>query len=81
MTVQQNKIGVLTPYKITGVKESVPKSVVLTGTMATSGVNVFGSGTNFLSVLQDGDWLYIAADNAVRQIQQVFSDTRLKLVN
>lgn len=61
------------------VKDTFPQSTALTGTI--SAVNndtlIIGSGTAFTTELQVGEYIYIAAQSAFRQIRAINSDTEL----
>jgi len=53
--------------------------VVLEGTLSTTGVEVFGSGTNFRSHFKKGDYLYDPTSNSVRMVRVVTDDARMTL--
>ena len=53
--------------------------VTLQGTISTSGVNVTGTSTNFLTSLAPGDYLYDAVSGTARKVRSVLSDTSATL--
>ncbi len=63
-------------YQITSTKTTVPALSLKTGTIATVGTQLIGSGTSFLSTIQKGDWIVdIVTNNEVRKVVAKFSDT------
>lgn len=55
--------------------------IVLEGTISSTGVNVNGTNTNFLSVFENGDYLYDPNTNTSVQVLTVNSDTSLTLIS
>lgn len=53
--------------------------VALQGTISSSGVNVTGTSTTFLSALKIGDYLYDPSTKAARKIRSITSNTALAL--
>jgi hypothetical protein len=53
--------------------------VAIEGTISSSGVNVYGTGTVFKSVLKRGDFLYEPESQVIRKIRLILSDTELIL--
>lgn len=70
------------PYKYARqtlrVKAAQPP-VTLEGTISTTGVEVYGSGTNFRSTFKRGDYLYDPVSNSVRMVRLVIDDVRMTL--
>jgi len=70
------------PYKFARqtlrVKAAQPP-VTLEGTISTTGVEVYGSGTNFRSNFKRGDYLYDPVSNSVRMVRIVIDDARMTL--
>ncbi len=50
---------------------TVPAPVALTGTITSNGVSVKGAGTKFLEELEEGEWIYDAAQAEMRQIKDI----------
>lgn len=53
--------------------------VDLEGTISTTGVDVFGTGTNFRSVFKRGDYLYDPISKTIRMVRLVTDDGRMTL--
>jgi hypothetical protein len=66
-------------YSIVGVEDTIPASTTGTGTIAVTGTGVFGTGTDFKSEVQAGGWLVDFAQNEIRKIIKVNSDTSATL--
>jgi hypothetical protein len=49
------------------------------GTLSTTGVEVYGSESNFRSVFKKGDYLYDPTSNSVRMVRLVIDDARMTL--
>lgn len=63
-----------------GVKDTLPRSVSMTGTVsAVNGLNkkIVGVGTLFTSELHIGDWLYISSEDELRQVENIVNDLEL----
>lgn len=63
-------------------KGTIPIAKTNTGTLSTTGINVRGVGTLFLSEFKPGDWLYnssAATIQSVRKIRSITSDTVMQL--
>lgn len=60
-------------------KDTVPASTTKTGTIATLGINVTGAGTAFRSELKLGDWIVDLAQDEVRKVMNIRSDTFLTI--
>tara|TARA_R110002126_G_scaffold217897_2_gene363682 strand:+ start:400 stop:888 length:489 start_codon:yes stop_codon:yes gene_type:complete len=58
---------------ITG-KQTVPASTPATGTIDTSGITVIGTGTEFLSEMMAGSWIYSSTLGEIRKVVRVDSD-------
>ena len=59
---------------------SVPVARTFTGTISSNGTKVVGSGTAFITEgIKVGDYIYVAAQNAVRRIKAIIHDTMLDL--
>jgi hypothetical protein len=70
------------PYKYA--RESVrvraaSAPVLLEGSVSSTGVDVFGTNTNFTSVFKKGDYLYDPNSNTVRPIRRIIDDQQLVL--
>lgn len=50
---------------------TVPAPVALTGTINSDGTTVQGIGTNFRDELEEGEWIYDAAQAEMRQIKDI----------
>lgn len=63
------------------VKDTFPQSTTLTGTITAVNNNTLikGTGTAFETELQAGEWIYIEAQSAFRQIRAINSNTELVL--
>lgn len=64
----------------TAEKDTFPRSSALTGTIsAVNGLNkkIVGSGTSFKTELTEGEWIFVAAEDEVRKIENIVSDTEL----
>lgn len=63
------------------VKDTFPQSTALTGTIDAvgNGEQIAGTSTLFTTELQEGEYLYIAAQSAFRKIRTIVSDTVLYL--
>lgn len=59
-------------------KGTIPKAVTKTGTIKSTGDRVRGTGTNFLSDVNVGDFIY-DEDAAVRKVKSIESATMLTL--
>ena len=57
------------------VKQTIPDNSAGTGTIATVGVFVVGSGTSFLSELEPGGWIVDLSQDEMHRIVQVMDDT------
>ncbi len=59
--------------------DTIPANVTKTGTIASTGTRVAGTGTAFktLTQLRKGDYIY--AQNQIRRIEAIFSDTILSI--
>ena len=66
----------LLPRNTLEIKASSP-AIALQGTISSSGVNVTGTGTDFIPTLVSGD--YIVANGQIRRVRVVVSDTSLIL--
>lgn len=66
----------LSPRNTLQIKASSP-AIALQGTISSSGVNVTGTGTDFIPTLVSGD--YIVANGEIRRVRVVVSDTSLIL--
>lgn len=68
-------------YKVTS-HISVPASVAGTGTFASAAgsIDVVGSGSLFKTEIKRGDWLIDIANDEVRQVENVDTNTTLTLV-
>ena len=73
-----NEDGVPTSYTPFPTKGTIPVAKTKTGTIQTDGANVRGTGTAFLSEIQEDDYLY-NGDASVRRVIHVISDTLLVL--
>lgn len=67
--------------EINNAKESVPQSSSGTGTIQTKGTGVFGTGTLFKTEMQAGSWLIDLAQDELRKVISVDSDTSARLSN
>jgi hypothetical protein len=67
-------------YAITG-KETIPVSANKTGTIETVGKAVKGDGTLFMTEMQAGSWLIDLAQDEMRKVVRVESDTLAFLDN
>lgn len=77
MTFLNSKFGIPNWEGEKSDKSTIPAPETLTGTIShTNGtVVVTGTGTKFMSELQDGQYIY--ANDVVRRIEQRIDDTRL----
>ena len=50
---------------------TVPAPVALTGNISSDGTTVTGAGTNFRDELEEGEWIYDAAQAEMRQIKDI----------
>jgi hypothetical protein len=68
-------------YDVVTDKRTVPYNSTKTGTITTLAKDVVGVGTLFTTELKAGDWIYVAAQNELRQITGVFDDTSLEITH
>lgn len=67
-------------YRITG-KQSLPAASTKTGTIETVGTAVIGTGTSFLTEIPVGSWIVDLAQDEVRKVIDVQSDTAATISN
>lgn len=65
----------------TTTKRTVPSSLAGTGTFATSGTTITGSGTSFTTELKPGAWIPSLTQNELRQVASIKNDTTAYLIN
>lgn len=68
-----------TVYYTQATKDTVPASAAVTGTIETVGRKVIGTNTLFTTEYQVNDWLYVAAQSAVRKVVSINSNTEMTL--
>lgn len=66
-------------YTIDNAKSTAPRPESLTGTVDSENYHVIGTGTQFLSEVQVGDYVVNYTSNEVRRVKDVKSDTLLGL--
>lgn len=68
---------------LSNTRDTEPASSSLTGTVTMTAGNktVVGVGTAFTTEVPGGSWLYYSADNEIRRVASVFSDTILTLTD
>jgi len=66
-------------YKISNAKQTVPVSANGTGTIATTGIHVKGTGTKFVAEMPAGSWLVNLTANEYHKVKSVLNDTMAEL--
>lgn len=76
VSAEKNSIN----YNITTTKTTVPAYLTKTGTIVTSGKNVVGTGTLFVSEVRPGDWIAdINNFDELRKVKSITDNTHLTI--